>query len=449
MGLVGSQPASRPFGQWPARLDATLGRPVSRPCQILGWLLATGMFLGFFGLWYQGTPGDLAPTATTVAAIEQGFFSCAYPAASGSVIPPLYPALAAGVLWTTHLGRNELEPYTYSGRPCHHEETEQVGLKQVSPKYLVLVGLIAWPFLLGGFAAVMWASRRNRTGWELVGASVLAVTPAVQSCVASIFHPEDLIAIGLVLGAVAMAIRQRWLAAGLCIGLALSAKQFALLAAFPLLIVTPARDRWRYGAAMLGASGVVLVPSALLMGRGLFAAMAGGSTATPGRTHSTVVGLLAMSGVPLVMVSRILPILLAGALAFWAHRRVGARIYRPSSMLSLLATAMALRLVFEVNVFNYYLMATAATLLIADVASGRVRSLTIGWILLTSAFYPPLPDGLVPVEMKMQATIAILAALSGVAIAVTPLIRQCLASPLEPSFEPIELTVARSVLGRH
>ncbi len=165
---------------------------------------------------------------------------------------------------------------------------------------------------------------------------------------------------GLILAALAAAIRSRWLVAGMCIGLACCAKQYSLLAAVPLLVAAPrpralaisARRRWRRGGRAH--------PLGIAMGKGMVDATLG-VYATP-KGSPTFVGRLHLHGVALVAVSAGLPLGLAGAAAAWARSRLKSALYQPQPLVALVAVSLALRLVFEVNLFSYYFMATAVAL---------------------------------------------------------------------------------------
>ena len=102
----------------------------------------------------------------------------------------------------------------------------------------VQIGFLGWFALLGG--AVGFPRRRART--PPLGAhdvAVLACVPTVGACLQSTFHPEDLLALGLALAAVATAIRDRWGWSGLLIGLAVMSQQYATLVAVPLFFLAP------------------------------------------------------------------------------------------------------------------------------------------------------------------------------------------------------------------
>jgi uncharacterized membrane protein len=173
------------------------------------------------------------------------------------------------------------------------------------------------------------------------------------------FHPQDIMATGLALGALACVRRDRWVWAGVLVALALTSQQFALLVLVPLIVVVPQKFRARFVGATMATFVLVAVPLlAITSGRALRAMVLGASKATAG-----AVGQLVQldTHVPLgvlVVLARGLPIILSAAVAWCALRRLGPAVREPLPLLSLVATSFSLRLVFEVN-FLYYFMPLA------------------------------------------------------------------------------------------
>jgi hypothetical protein len=112
---------------------------------------------------------------------------------------------------------------------------------------LVSVGLLG--LVLAGLMR-----RRGQPPWACAAAALLCLlTPLTWEAI-RLGHPEELLAASLCVGAVLLALRGRPLAAGIVLGLALGTKQWALIAALPVLAAAPAR-RWR----VVLAAGVVAV----------------------------------------------------------------------------------------------------------------------------------------------------------------------------------------------
>jgi hypothetical protein len=83
----------------------------------------------------------------------------------------------------------------------------------------------------------------------------------------------------------------------------------------------------------------------------------------------------------LFALSRFLPIAFAIALSWWAYQRLGQKLFDPVPFLSLTATCVAFRLVFEINVWGYYFMATAVLLVVLDIICGRIRITLVAWLI--------------------------------------------------------------------
>ena len=56
----------------------------------------------------------------------------------------------------------------------------------------------------------------------------------------------------------------------------------------------------------------------------------------------------------LFVISRVAPIVVLMALAWWVSRRLGAHLLSPIPLISLVAASLIFRLIFEGNLFGYY-----------------------------------------------------------------------------------------------
>jgi hypothetical protein len=144
---------------------------------------------------------------------------------------------------------------------------------------------------------------------------------------------------------------------------------------------------------------LIIVPMvALTSGRALRAALLGSSqvmlgTNTRSSTGGTVLWELHVHGALLFVLVRIAPIVLAMALAWWATHRFGPITLDAAPLLTIIATSLLLRLVFEENIFGYYFMAVAVLLIMLDVVRGRVRGCTVAWLGLVALVFDPVPWG--------------------------------------------------------
>jgi hypothetical protein len=86
-------------------------------------------------------------------------------------------------------------------------------------------------------------------------------------------------------------------------------------------------------------------------------------------------------------------VIAAVGLAMWARRRLSDAVMEPAVLLSLLATAMALRLVFSGGLYGYYFMASAVAIVLLDFVRRTFRIEVILWLALVTLVFSPLPWG--------------------------------------------------------
>ena len=113
--------------------------------------------------------------------------------------------------------------------------------------------------LLGVFlAAAMIRAGRPWTVWAPL-AAVCLINPLTYQ--ADFWgHPEEVLGAVLAVGAVLAAGRRHWLVAGLMLGAAVTTKQWAALAAIPVLIAAPAGTRVRLALTGLALAAALTVP---------------------------------------------------------------------------------------------------------------------------------------------------------------------------------------------
>ena len=385
-------------------LTSALDRPLASGWCVVGWVVASVVFIGLVGLLGGPSRVDAVESMFSTWAVANGHLACAYPpgapyhfALAGNpvgFIAPLWPLLSGGVAGLVRVGHGVPFPSQAAlGPNCStaltamaHWSTEA---KALNPT--IRLGYLGWFALMAGVVALLRASGRGRCGWEPMILILLAATPFAVMPLLDDFHPQDLVAMGLILGGVACVRRGCWIWAGLLLGLAVTAQQFALLVLAPLLILAPPMRRIRLAsAAVAGVALLVLPVSALTSGHALRAIILGsGNTPSIG---GTVLWELHLKGALLVVFSRILPILMATALAWWAVRALGSRVLEPVPLISLVATSLSFRLVFEQNLFGYYFMALAASLLVLDAVQGRIRGELVAWLSLVVLAFEPVPQ---------------------------------------------------------
>ena len=389
------------------RISRLLDRPLpARQC-VLAWVVATIVFIGMVVLLGGPTTNDAQESIYSTWAVQHGDFSCAYPPAlsqhvkiypnyvPGPYTPPLWPLISGGLAAATGMGKALPFPtQSELGPGCSHAYAAMYHWAHPTRVLFSTIGFgyLGWFALLAGAVALLRAAGRGRSGWEAAGVVLIAFLPPGWDALMNEYHPQDLLALGLVLGALACALRRSWLWSGILLGLAVASQQFALLALAPLLIVAPGRARWRVAAGALGAWIVVALPF-LTASRRAFNAVTIGTGNFPSY-GGTWVRFFHLNGAPLVLVSRILPIVVAMGLAWWLLRRMGSRVLEPVPLMSLMTVSLSLRLVFEQNMFGYYFIAMAVLLVLLEVIDGRLRGELLAWVAMILLAYNAIPFGL-------------------------------------------------------
>ena len=121
---------------------------------------------------------------------------------------------------------------------------------------LLIYRLAALPCLAALAALGLWLARSSRRHGATLPAAILCVLLCVANPITyralQLGHPEEALGAALCVVAVLVALRGRAILAGLLLGLAVANKEWAVLAAGPVLVALPA-GRWR---AMLVAGAV-------------------------------------------------------------------------------------------------------------------------------------------------------------------------------------------------
>jgi hypothetical protein len=161
----------------------------------------------------------------------------------------------------------------------------------------------------------------------------------------------------------------------------------------PLFVVAPGKQRWRLLVAAAAAVALVSLPFVVATsGRAIHAVIFGTGDSTS--FGGTVLWNTGLRGAGLVFCARILPILVSVAIAWLASRRLGSGVLAPIPLLSLLATCLSLRLIFEEGLFGYKFMALAVLLVMLALVRGRIRGGLVAWLALVTLAFNPIPAGL-------------------------------------------------------
>ena len=348
-----------------AKLRQWFGQSFSGLQCMMGWLGASALFVGL-SVWYGGpTAGDAGESVFTTWAFAHGRLACTYPTVGGhhlnysahpsALIAPLYPLVSGGAAAALRIGHAVAFPSQGQfGDNCVRAFLTMYRWSTRSDAIVPTTRLsyLVWPVLLAGTVALVRASGRGRSGWEMLSLFIVACTPAVAMCLTQYFHPEDLLAMGLILGAIALFLKERWYWSGALLGLAVCSQQFALLAAAPLWIAAPRRGRIGIAAAAIATTVSIDIPLVIATSGRAFKIILYGSSRVGSNIRSTggtVLWELDLHGVLLFALARILPLVVFIALAWWVTRRLGIQRIGAVPILSLVAAAMVIRLVFEEN----------------------------------------------------------------------------------------------------
>lgn len=400
--MAGQDIVSKKVAATASWLDQPLSR---RRCQI-GWLVAIIMFLGLTALIGGPVQGDASVSVYSTWFIAHGHLACAYEIPRVNSLPPLvdpytriaplYPVLTGIVAAILRFGHSVPFPTSAQlGPHCSHGTIAAyhwaVKSNVINPT--IRIGYLAWLALMAGVIAILRASGRGRTRWEPLTLLLVAAVPPVAQCLTEYFHPQDLLAMGLILFGVARAREGKWIWAGVFLGLAIATNQFALLAWSPLLLVAPRNQKVRFLSWTVVAAAVIDLPFVILTSGRAFGAVIFSSGSLVSPLGGTLIWETHARGVALFIISRVLPPILALGLGWWAARRLGPRVLEPVPLISLIATALTLRLALESNLWGYYFMPLAVMLIVLDVANHRFRRNVVAWVFVFMVRFNPFPWG--------------------------------------------------------
>jgi hypothetical protein len=375
-----------------------MGRPISNGWCICGWFLATALFVCLVLAFGGPTRFDAGESVYSTLDIAHGQLSCAFVQAkssNGPAIPiaPLYPLLSGGLAALLQVGSNVSIFHTAGlGNYCKaaFDGLSPWSIQGNAITVSLWIGCVGWLILMAGSVVWLRTSRHGRTLWEPAALVVLASLPPVWLCLESFYHPQDLMAMGLALASLACVRRDKWVGAGVLIALALLSQQFALLVAVPLVVVAPHRRRLRYvAAAVATVGGVSLFLLWSTSADQLWTVLKGSSV--PTIDGNTVIGQLGLHGTVLILATRAIPLALSALIAFWAGRKLRRTVLEAAPLLALIAVSLCLRLVFEENLYGYYLLALAVSLLLLEATTGEVRQSVVAWLIAASLVFVLLP----------------------------------------------------------
>ena len=372
------------------------GRLAHRLISLALLLAAFACYVGVVAV-RQGPPdgGDTLPLITVSSLVGAGDLRAA---ASVTSLPnppgyalwtaPLvaaFPSSLGASSWCTTVQRADALRGTpgYRNDPTFARDVGECGSKarDLPPWYRSqgVLGVGSWLVLAIGSLALLRAGRANSVVREAGLLAFLAFLPAASSAIVQLYHPQDLVSLGLGLGGLALTLDRRWAMAGILFGAAVLTKQFALLLLLPALVcAADRRARLTMGgwAAVIFAAGIApflaVAPRATLENFSGFSA--GGAVA--GQTVLTLAGVTGTVG---SAVARDAPVVFAAVLCLWAARRWHGHFDRPTGLVALALACASSRLVFESVVFPYYLLAASVLFLLLDLVAQRTPHRSLAW----------------------------------------------------------------------
>lgn len=388
----------------------------------------------------QGPPsgGDTVPLTSVTTALSDGDL---HAAAANEALPnppgyalltaPLVaalPSLVGSPTWCTTTARAaDLRGAPgYEHDPTFRQDVDECGSRArladgtLSPPLPFwynaqgVLGIGAWLVLALGGLLLLRAAGAASLARVAALLALLAFLPAAASAIVQLFHPQDMLSLGLALCALALALRRRWVAAGALFGLAVLTKQFALLLLLPALAFAPdstARLRLALVAGAVTLAGLlpflVVAPSATLDNFSGFSA--GGAV-----SGATVLSLAGVTGSVASAVARDAPLLFAFVVCLWAAGRRGDWRARPEALVALALACTGSRLVFESVVFPYYLLASSVLYFLLDLVAQRNPYKSLAWC-AGAAFFVAVRPANNAVDAIGTLAFAVLAVVAGLA----------------------------------
>jgi hypothetical protein len=277
-----------------------------------------------------------------------------------------------------------------------------------------VLGVIAWLVLAVGSLVLLRAGGADTLGRQAGLLAFLAFLPAASSAIVQLYHPQDIVSLGLALGGLAQTLKRRWVLAGVLFGGACLTKQFAVLVLLPALVTAPeikARLRLVIPTSAIFVAGIlpflVSAPRATLDNLSGFSA--GGAVA-----GSTVLTLAGVTGSVTSAVARDAPVAFAVVTCLWAWHRFGRSLGRPEALVALALACVGSRLVFESVIFPYYLLATSVLFFMLDLVARRSPHRSLAWC-AAAAFFVALRPANHTVDAFGTLILAVIAVVAGFA----------------------------------
>lgn len=387
----------------------------------------------------QGPPsgGDTAPLTAVTSALADGRLAAAA-GNDGLPNPPGYalwtaPFVAAfpwwvgAPVWCTQPGRaaDLRSEAGYAHDPAFGTDVGECGSPRrlasgdlgpsLGPWYRAqgLLGVMSWLVLAIGSLALLRAGDADSPARIVALLALLAFLPAASSAIVQLFHPQDMVSLGLALCAMGQVLRRRWVVAGLLFGAAVVTKQYAVLLFLPALVVArDARARTKVAVAALALFVAALAPFFAVAPRATIENLSGFS-AGGAVSGATVLALAGWSTTVVSAIARDTPVVFAVGVCIWAYGRRGPWLRKPEAILALGLACVGSRLVFESVIFPYYLLATSVVFFMLDLVAKRSPHRSLAWC-AGSAFFVAVHPGNQVVDALGTLCFAILAVVAGI-----------------------------------
>jgi hypothetical protein len=327
--------------------------------------------------------GTVLPTATLWA---HGLGACALVTPAGTTSNPLsgpvFPLLDALLQWILQLGRSSPFPAHLAAQHCANAYSAAFTWVTTVPlgNQELNVGLVTWPVLaLGSLSFLRTTSRSHtRSEWLLLGA--LALSPGAVFAFTDYYHPEDLLAIGLLLACAGALRREHYVGVGFIGVLAFASQQNVVLALLVIALVLPhARAVRRAALGSLMCALLLETPLVLWSGPRILSVTLVGTGLSDNPVWGTWMAQLHLAGSSALWISRAGPLVSTALLLVWLRRR------RPLSALGLLGAfevVFTARLVFEENLWGYYGLAVLTCWTLTAVVRRRLNVGVVVWAVL-------------------------------------------------------------------
>ncbi len=393
-------------------------------------VVAAGCYVGVVAV-RQGPPpaGDTLPLTAVSTAVADGQLRAAA-AVSSLPNPPGYalwtaplvaafPTWVGAPIWCTTPGRaaalrrTAVGPAGVGAVPVDVDECGVTGT-DLPPWYRSqgVLGVASWLVMAFGALALLRASGAGSVGREAGLLAFLAFLPAASSAIVQLYHPQDVVSLGLALGGLASTLRRRWVLAGALFGAAILTKQFAVLLLLPALVVaTERRARLSLAGCAAVVFGAGILPFLVAAPRATLENLSGFSAggAAAGQTVLTLAGV---TGTVASAVARDAPVAFALAVCLWAAHGPRPRPDRPVVLVALALVCASSRLVFESVIFPYYLLAASVLILLLDLVARRSPHRSLVWC-AAAAFFVAFHPGNHAVDALGTLVLAVVAVATG------------------------------------